>query len=289
MLLPYQPDYKQDQLKVPGTGVCAAGACNGQHSHQVTPLMVINNSHQRVSSCLMKNSAFQLNANETRTKTKHSRASVRRECMIRSMYHYFMCTARNKFRFIFTVSPLFLSSTFHYLLTQFQLQRLPTDCLRRSPSFRKSRFPEPTTSQMTKAWHACSSTSTHTPAFGCDIVANESAVRRATYRLPVNYVKCRSFHVTARKCHPIQQPEWVYLVDEEKKAIVKNFSFSFIDLTMKMFSLAYFPFLLHRLRFQVTIRCCGKRAKQIFMNAKKRKFFEVHKRLHKFAMKRPGE
>jgi len=41
MLLPYQPDYKQDQLKVPGTGVCATGACNGQHSHQVTPLMVI--------------------------------------------------------------------------------------------------------------------------------------------------------------------------------------------------------------------------------------------------------
>ena len=45
MLLPYQPDYKQDQLKVPGTGVCATGACNGQHSHQVTPLMVIQSSH----------------------------------------------------------------------------------------------------------------------------------------------------------------------------------------------------------------------------------------------------
>jgi hypothetical protein len=44
MLLPYQPDYKQDQLKVPGTGVCATGACNGPHSHQVTPLMVITNS-----------------------------------------------------------------------------------------------------------------------------------------------------------------------------------------------------------------------------------------------------
>jgi len=41
MLLPYQPDYKQDQLKVPGTGVCAAGACNGQHSHQVTSLTVM--------------------------------------------------------------------------------------------------------------------------------------------------------------------------------------------------------------------------------------------------------
>ncbi|KAG5678141.1 hypothetical protein PVAND_007838 [Polypedilum vanderplanki] len=38
MLLPYQPDYKQDQLKVPGTGVCTSGACNGQHSHQVTSL-----------------------------------------------------------------------------------------------------------------------------------------------------------------------------------------------------------------------------------------------------------
>lgn len=35
MLLPYQPDYKQEQLKVPGTGVCSSGACNGQHSHQV--------------------------------------------------------------------------------------------------------------------------------------------------------------------------------------------------------------------------------------------------------------
>lgn len=34
MLLPYQPDYKQEQLKVPGTGVCANGPCNGQHSHQ---------------------------------------------------------------------------------------------------------------------------------------------------------------------------------------------------------------------------------------------------------------
>ena len=40
MLLPYQPDYKQDQLKVPGT--CAAGTCNGQHSHQVTTSMTVN-------------------------------------------------------------------------------------------------------------------------------------------------------------------------------------------------------------------------------------------------------
>lgn len=188
MLLPYQPDYKQDQLKVPGTGVCAAGACNGQHSHQVTPLMVINNSHQRVSSCLMKNSTFQLNANETRTKTKHSRASVRRECMIRSLslFHvyreeqvsfYFHCLSSI---FILNIS-LFTdpipTSTFAYWLPSSK------------PFILESRFPEPTTSQMTKAWHACSSTSAHTPVFGCDIVANESAVRRATYRLPVNYVK----------------------------------------------------------------------------------------------------
>lgn len=34
MLLPYQPDYKSEQLKVPGTGVCS-GQCNGQHSNQV--------------------------------------------------------------------------------------------------------------------------------------------------------------------------------------------------------------------------------------------------------------
>lgn len=36
MLLPYQPDYKQEQLKVPGTGVCSGSNCNGQHSHQVS-------------------------------------------------------------------------------------------------------------------------------------------------------------------------------------------------------------------------------------------------------------
>lgn len=36
MLLPYQPDYKQEQLKVPGTGVCSSSGCNGQHSHQVS-------------------------------------------------------------------------------------------------------------------------------------------------------------------------------------------------------------------------------------------------------------
>ncbi|KAL5286873.1 hypothetical protein ACFFRR_008085 [Megaselia abdita] len=34
MLLPYQPDYKHEQLKVPGTGVCTGSGCNGQHSHQ---------------------------------------------------------------------------------------------------------------------------------------------------------------------------------------------------------------------------------------------------------------
>uniref|UniRef100_A0A1B0BGE4 Fibronectin type III domain-containing protein n=1 Tax=Glossina palpalis gambiensis TaxID=67801 RepID=A0A1B0BGE4_9MUSC len=37
MLLPYQPDYKHEQLKVPGTGVCSGGVCNGQHSHQCLP------------------------------------------------------------------------------------------------------------------------------------------------------------------------------------------------------------------------------------------------------------
>lgn len=41
MLLPYQPDYKQEQLKVPGTGVCSAGTCNGQHSHQVILLFSV--------------------------------------------------------------------------------------------------------------------------------------------------------------------------------------------------------------------------------------------------------
>lgn len=35
MLLPYQPDYKQDQLKVPGAATCPPGQCNG-HQHQVT-------------------------------------------------------------------------------------------------------------------------------------------------------------------------------------------------------------------------------------------------------------
>lgn len=38
MLLPYQPDYKQEQLKVPGTGVCSSSGCNGQHSHQVSKI-----------------------------------------------------------------------------------------------------------------------------------------------------------------------------------------------------------------------------------------------------------
>ncbi|XP_037949741.1 uncharacterized protein LOC119680818 isoform X2 [Teleopsis dalmanni] len=34
MLLPYQPDYKHEQLKVPGAGSCSGGVCNGNHSHQ---------------------------------------------------------------------------------------------------------------------------------------------------------------------------------------------------------------------------------------------------------------
>ncbi|XP_020803499.1 uncharacterized protein LOC110180165 isoform X3 [Drosophila serrata] len=42
MLLPYQPDYKHEQLKVPGTGVCSAGGCNGQHSHQVQHHFLLN-------------------------------------------------------------------------------------------------------------------------------------------------------------------------------------------------------------------------------------------------------
>lgn len=29
MLLPYQPDYKQEQLKVPGTAACAAAVATG--------------------------------------------------------------------------------------------------------------------------------------------------------------------------------------------------------------------------------------------------------------------
>lgn len=50
MLLPYQPDYKQEQLKVPGTGVCANGPCNGQHSHQCIP---------RCDSCSLLDRCFQ--------------------------------------------------------------------------------------------------------------------------------------------------------------------------------------------------------------------------------------
>lgn len=35
MLLPYQPDYKQEQLKVPGTGVCSSSnAQYNQHTSQ---------------------------------------------------------------------------------------------------------------------------------------------------------------------------------------------------------------------------------------------------------------
>lgn len=32
MLLPYQPDYKSEQLKVPGTGACASTEANYTHS-----------------------------------------------------------------------------------------------------------------------------------------------------------------------------------------------------------------------------------------------------------------
>lgn len=35
MLLPYTPDYKHDQLKVPG-GTCSGESCHGHHSHQVS-------------------------------------------------------------------------------------------------------------------------------------------------------------------------------------------------------------------------------------------------------------
>ncbi|EDV54904.2 LOW QUALITY PROTEIN: uncharacterized protein Dere_GG21059 [Drosophila erecta] len=42
MLLPYQPDYKHEQLKVPGTGVCSASGCNGQHSHQYNHYFLFN-------------------------------------------------------------------------------------------------------------------------------------------------------------------------------------------------------------------------------------------------------
>lgn len=37
MLLPYQPEYKRDQLKVPGTG--ATNTCHIHHSNQVISLL----------------------------------------------------------------------------------------------------------------------------------------------------------------------------------------------------------------------------------------------------------
>ncbi|CAD7078431.1 unnamed protein product [Hermetia illucens] len=46
MLLPYQPDYKQEQLKVPGTGVCTGSACNGQHSHQLEDAESVSSRRQ---------------------------------------------------------------------------------------------------------------------------------------------------------------------------------------------------------------------------------------------------
>lgn len=46
MLLPYQPDYKQEQLKVPGTAACAAAVAAGNtcahHSGEHVCSQVIN-------------------------------------------------------------------------------------------------------------------------------------------------------------------------------------------------------------------------------------------------------
>ncbi|EDS43763.1 conserved hypothetical protein [Culex quinquefasciatus] len=55
MLLPYQPDYKQEQLKVPGTGVCANGTCNGQHSHQFNQLHYFSRELFRLSTTTVFN------------------------------------------------------------------------------------------------------------------------------------------------------------------------------------------------------------------------------------------
>lgn len=104
MLLPYQPDYKQDQLKVPGTGVCATGACNGQHSHQVTPLMVIKNSHKFFSYQLFR---FLINATTFYSPSKRSR----NESVIIHFFFGFRSVQLN------LVSSLLLSSIFNYLLT----------------------------------------------------------------------------------------------------------------------------------------------------------------------------
>lgn len=48
MLLPYQPDYKQEQLKVPGTGVCSGSNCNGQHSHQVSYMQILQSIYAKI-------------------------------------------------------------------------------------------------------------------------------------------------------------------------------------------------------------------------------------------------
>lgn len=53
MLLPYQPDYKQDQLKVPGAAACPPGQCNG-HQHQVTLFIFIMEWLQTFSTCRRK-------------------------------------------------------------------------------------------------------------------------------------------------------------------------------------------------------------------------------------------
>lgn len=44
MLLPYQPEYKRDQLKVPGTG--ATNTCHIHHSNQVTPNLFSSHSQK---------------------------------------------------------------------------------------------------------------------------------------------------------------------------------------------------------------------------------------------------
>lgn len=82
MLLPYQPDYKQEQLKVPGTGVCSAGTCNGQHSHQVCTIWI----HTVFSFARLK-----LNNKEMKSKREEGRIngednkSNTRQCRIKTI------------------------------------------------------------------------------------------------------------------------------------------------------------------------------------------------------------
>ncbi|XP_050305145.1 uncharacterized protein LOC126742535 isoform X2 [Anthonomus grandis grandis] len=58
MLLPYQPDYKQEQLKVPGTAACAAATATGNSTctHHVTP-----------NICQQNHQIFQVHAQPPRT------------------------------------------------------------------------------------------------------------------------------------------------------------------------------------------------------------------------------